>query len=320
MRSVGEPAKEVFRSILAIFLGLVVAGFSILAGPVGGPTPSVLAQQAPAEYVFNPGDVVDVTVLGEPDLTRAVTIRPDGKITLPLIGDIIAAGLTPPQLAGKITTALKEFLRNPQVVVSLREARTERQYVYLVGQFVRPGPVEIQKGWTLLEVMASAGGVTPRASLRRATLIRRASGNSIEVDLDKLLLRGDRSANIAVEPNDVIMLPALEIRVLVLGYVRTPGAYDLEDNTRVIEAIARAGGTADRAATNNIGVIRNSPTGKPVVVQVNLDKILGGDLSQNVALQNADVVYVPAGPLVRWTDILSWLGGLGLIRALFGSP
>ncbi len=278
----------------------------------------VLAQQAPAEYVLTPGDSVEITVLGEPDLTRTVTIRPDGKINLPLIGDVIAAGSTPTQLAERITTSLRAFLRNPQVSVSVREFRVERTFVYLVGQFVRPGPVEIQKGWTLMEVMAVAGGVTPRAALRRASIIRRGTGQTIGVDLDKLLLRGDRAADVAVEANDIIILPTLDIRVLVLGHVRSPGAYDLEDEARVLDAIARAGGTAERAATNNIGVIRNGPGGKPVVATVNMDKIVAGNGSENILLQNQDVVYVPAGPLVRWMDILAWLGGLGLVRTLTG--
>lgn len=304
----------------AVLLGIAAAVLLPLSGPAGGPVTPVLAQQAPppADYLLNPGDSVEITVLGEADLTRPVTIRPDGKINLPLIGDIVAAGLTPVQLADRITTALKAFLRNPQVSVAVREIRPERNFVYLVGQFSRPGPVEIQKGWTITEVMAVAGGFTPRAALRRASIVRRVGGQTVPLDLEKLVLRGDRSVNPEVEPGDIIMLPTLENRVLVLGYVRAPGVYDMEDDNRVLDAIARAGGTAERANTTNIGVIRDGPGGKPVVTTVNMAKILAGDASQNVKLQNADVVYVPEGAIVRWTDIISYISGFGLLRTIFG--
>ncbi len=304
----------------AVLLGIAVAVLLPVSGPAGMRLGSVLAQQAPlpADYLLNPGDSVDITVLGEPDLTRTAVLRPDGKINLPLIGDVAAAGLTPVQLGERITTALRAFLRNPQVSVAVREIRPERMFVYLVGQFSRPGPVEIQKGWTVIEVMAVAGGFTPRAALRKASIVRRVGGQSVPLDLEKLVLRGDRAVNPGVEPGDIIMLPTLENRVLVLGYVRAPGVYDMEDDSRVLDAIARAGGAAERANTGNIGVIRDGPGGKPVVTTVSMNKMLAGDASQNLILQNADVVYVPEGAIVRWTDIISVISGFGLLRTLFG--
>jgi polysaccharide export outer membrane protein len=133
-----------------------------------------------------------------------------------------------------------------------------------------------------------------------------------------LLLRGDRTANVTVEPGDIIMVPALQNRVLVLGAVRAPGAHDVDDGARVLDAILLAGGTVERAGTHNIGVIRNGPDGKATVTTVDMNKMVKGDMSQNVQLQNADVIFVPSGPLVVWRDVLAWLSGLSLVRAFFG--
>ncbi len=312
--------KPPIRSISAIVLGVVVAAFSVFAGPTGGPVWPVQAQQSVqtpglAEYVLGPGDSVAITVLGESDLTRTVTIRPDGRITMPLVGDIVAAGQTPTQLAEKLTGALKAYLKNPQVSISVNSF--QRAVVYLVGQVSHPGSFEIQKGMTIFEVMAATGGVTPRAAMRRASVIRRGTGQTINVDLEKLLVKGDRSANVELEPGDIIMVPALQNRILVFGRVGRTGAIDLDEGARFLDAMAAAGGPADHAATNNIGVIRNGPDGKPTVKPVDLNKILKGDMSLNIPMQDGDVIFVPAGPLVRWTDVLSWLAGLGVVRTLF---
>jgi polysaccharide export outer membrane protein len=290
----------------------------IQLGSYGGPDMHVLAQQPLQEYTLNPGDVVEISVFGEPDLSRSVTIGPNGKINLPLIGDIQAAGLTPAQLNESVTRAYKAYVRNPQVTVSVREY--QRAYVYLVGQVARTGSVEIQRGWTVLEVMSVAGGITPRAAPRRATLIRRATGEVIALDLDRLLNKGDRTVNPRVEPGDIIMVPALQNRVMVLGAVARPGAYDVDEGARIFETLALAGSPLERSATNNIGLIRPGPDGKPIVKTVDMTKFVKGDFAQNVPVADGDIIYVPPDNRIRWADVLGYLGGLSLIRTFFGSP
>lgn len=309
-----EPVtvKPRLRSVLAIVVGAAVVAVSIASGPAGGPVTPVTGQQALSEYTLNAGDTVEVTVLGQTDLTRSVTIRPDGKIDMPLVGDIAAVGLSPAQLADRIAAALRAYLRNPQVTVSVREF--QRAFVYLIGQVTRTGSIEIQRGWTIIEVMSVAGGATPRAALRKATLIRRSTGQAIALDLDRLLLRGDRSLNVSVEPGDIIMVPQMQNRVLILGSVRSPGAHDLDDGTHLIQALAAAGGPVERAGVNRIGIIRNGADGKAAVAQYDMNKILRGDATQNPVVQDGDIVYVPQGPLVRWQEVLAWLTSLSLIR------
>jgi polysaccharide export outer membrane protein len=289
---------------------------ALFPGLTGQPIAPVGAQ-ATQEYILGPGDTVDVTVFGEVDLTRTVTIRPDGKFNMPLIGDVEATGLTPAQLGARIANQLKTYIKTPQVSVSVRQFRPEsRSLVYLVGQVTRPGPIEIQSGWTLIEVMAAGGGLAPRAAGRRATVIRRGNGQSIAVDLDRLLIKGDRAANVPIEPGDIVMVPRLQNRVLVLGAVRNPGAYDLEDGARLLEVIALAGGPLNNAVQTNIGVVRNGNDGKPAVTTVDVPKIVKGG-AQNMQLQDADIVYVPEGRIV-WRDILGWLSGLNIVRVLLG--
>jgi polysaccharide export outer membrane protein len=228
-----------------------------------------------------------------------------------------AAGLTVQQFTERLTEALKAYLRNPQVTVTVREY--PRSYVYLVGQVARTGQLEIQRGWTLLEVMINAG-VTPRAALRRATLTRKSTGEVIPVDLDRLLNRGDRSINVSVEPGDVIMVPALQNRIMVLGAVTSPGAYEFDDGVKIFDAILRAGSPIERAAQNNIGLIRQGADGKAVVKTVDMTKFVRGDFAQNIPVQDGDIVYVPRDNRIRWADVLVYLGGIGLIRSVVGAP
>ncbi|MDR7418480.1 MAG: polysaccharide biosynthesis/export family protein [Armatimonadota bacterium] len=302
------------RTHPAILLTIVMLVLLFLAGPAGGPLAPASAQNQ-STYVLASGDTVEVVVFGEADLSRSVVVRPDGKISLPLIGEIQAAGSTPPQLAERIAEALKTYLRAPQVSVTVTAMR--RMFVQVVGQAARPGAVEIQQGWTLLDVLGAAGGLTPRADPLRATITRKES--VFKVDLDRLLVKGDKSANVPVEPDDIITIPTLQNRVVVLGQVTRQGPFDLEAGARLMDALAAAGGIEmGAAATNRIGIIRLGPDNKPQVVhQIDLRRILRGDASQNIVLQHADVVYVPRSGIVLWREIISWITGYSVIRTMW---
>jgi len=109
---------------------------------------------------------------------------------------------------------------------------------------------------------------------------------------------------------------------MVLGSVRSPGPYEIFTGARTIDAIVLAGWIADRAALDSVGLIRRGKDGQLNVTRVNLNRIMEGqgDVSQNMLLQNSDIVYVPRDNRVQWRDILSWISGLSLIRAFFGLP
>jgi polysaccharide export outer membrane protein len=270
------------------------------------------------DYLLGPGDVLLITVLGESDLSRTVTVRSDGKISLPLVGEVQVIGLTTSQVAERLTTALRVYLKRPQVTITLSQGRAE--FIYLVGQVRNPGAYQMGTGWTALEAITNAGGVTEKAALKRATVVRRTSPQAIPLDLERLIRGGDRAADLPLTAGDVIFVPLFENRVMVWGNVRSPGFYDVNEGARVLDALAMAGGPATKAALGNVGVIRQVDGQRKVVAVVDVNKILSGaaDQAANIALQHADIVYVPQDNRVTWQDVLSWVSGFGIIRSLFG--
>ncbi|MGH2452766.1 MAG: polysaccharide biosynthesis/export family protein [bacterium] len=300
---------------LALILVLVIAQPAVAQAPAQAPAQQA-PPQVPADYVVGPLDELQIFVFGETDLSQTVTVRPDGKITIPLVGDLLVAGLTVAQVGERLAQALKTYLRAPHVTVTLIKLRPD--FVYLVGQFKAPGAYEIKPGWTVMEAIAQAGGVLPKAALKKATLLRRPS-QMIALDLDRLLVKGDQGANMAVQAGDVIMIPEFLNKVLVWGNVKSPAAYDLAEGARVLDALSAAGGPAAKAALKQVGIIRQTADGKRVVAAtVDVGKILKGDESQNVLLQHADIVYVPHDGRITWQEILSYLGGLTTVFSLFG--
>jgi len=267
---------------------------------------SSAAAQAPEEYTLGPGDVVDVVVLGEPTLTVTLTVRPDGRISYPMLGELVVTGLKPSELAGRIREGLSRYIRQPQVTVSVRDARA-RPFVYLVGQVARPGAYEIQRGWTVVQAVAFAGGVTPRADLRKSQLLR--GNQAVAVDLERVLLRGEVQEAPALEAGDVVVIPESPLRrVFVLGFVARPGAYEIAEGARLHEAISLAGGPDRRAALESVGVIRQDLQPRGGVQTFDLLRFLrGADASQNPVLQPGDVVFVPETRTPDWEAVLRGL-------------
>jgi polysaccharide export outer membrane protein len=260
------------------------------------------------EYVIGPGDVLEVSVVGEPIVSGSVTVGPDGSIVMPLIGQVAINGLTLPQATEKIAAALKGFIREPQVVVAIRQASPRRQFVYLLGQVARPGVYEMPTGWSVAELIAVAGGPAPAAALSRAFIMRKSE--TIPVNLEQLLVDGNPSANVTLSSGDLVIVPETKSRVVIMGQVVKPGPYLLKPGDRVVDVLSSAGGPTPNAGTQEIGIIRQG-TPKPTVTPVNLEKFYkSGDMSQNLALQPGDIIYVPEKSKgLEWGTILQTLGG-----------
>jgi len=276
--------------------------------------PPGLAQDLTAQYTISPGDVLDISALGEPEVTGPVTVSPDGTITLQMVGQIPVAGLTLTQAADKLTTELRQYIKDPMVVVAVRQAATHRQFVYLLGQVLHPGAYEMQKGWTLAELVAVAGGPTPGASLPRALILRKDT--TIPVDLEQLLVNGDASANVPLQAGDVVIVPESKNRVVIMGAVVRPGPYLFKDGDRVVDVLSEAGGPTPKAVTDQIGIVRQEGS-KPRMTPVDLQKFYkDGDKSQNVLLLPGDVVYVPEKGGPDWSAVLSGLTGITYLLLL----
>jgi protein involved in polysaccharide export with SLBB domain len=202
----------------------------------------------------------------------------------------------------KIAAALKDFIREPQVVVAIRQASPRRQFAYLLGQVARPGAYEMQDGWTVAELVAVAGGPTSGAALSRAFIVRKSE--TIPVNLEQLLDSGNPSANATLSSGDLVIVPETKSRVVIMGQVAKPGPYGIKAGDRVVDVLSSAGGPTQGARTDEIGIIRQKDS-KPVVTPINLDKFYkSGDLSQNLTLEPGDVIYVPTKAGVNWAQIL----------------
>lgn len=158
-------------------------------------------------YMIGPEDVLDINVWKEPDMTRTVPVRPDGKISLPLINDVQAAGLTPLQLASTVTDRLRKFLTDPQVTVIVTTINSQR--VYVVGEVLRAGAFPLIPGMTVLQVLANAGGFTTFANEKKIHVMRVVDGKHVELPFNyREVLKGDNpDQNIKLEPGDTIVVP-----------------------------------------------------------------------------------------------------------------
>jgi polysaccharide export outer membrane protein len=183
----------------------IAAGNDAAVGPDGKPI-AVPATTDPA-YVIGPEDVLDVNVWKEPDMTRVVPVRPDGKITLPLINDVEAAGSTPQQLASAVTEKLRKFLTEPQVTVIVTQINSQR--VFVIGEVLRAGAFPLVPGTTVLQALANAGGFTTFANVKKIHVMRVVNGKHVELPFNyREVLKGDNpDQNIKLEPGDTVVVP-----------------------------------------------------------------------------------------------------------------
>jgi len=162
------------------------------------------SSRAPAEYQLAPGDAIFVRVFNQENLSGRVRIRPDGRVTLPFVNDVPAAGHTTQDLAKNIQTRMREFINQPVVTVSLDEPAPVQ--VSVLGEVARPGVYAQERGQGLLRALAAAGGLTEFAHRDRIFLVRTAPAGRIRFSLDQLATPGTRSALFRLQPDDVIVV------------------------------------------------------------------------------------------------------------------
>ena len=163
-----------------------------------------------SKYVIGPGDVLQISVWHNPELSTQVPVRPDGRISTPLVIDMVAAGRTPEELGHDIETRLKKYVSDPLVTVIVSAfVGPYSQQVRIVGEATTPKALPYLAHMTVLDAMISVGGLTPYASGNRAKLVRRVNGKETETTLriSDLLKSGDLSANTELAPGDIIIIP-----------------------------------------------------------------------------------------------------------------
>src|SRR5271155_3663010 len=201
---------------------VTILWLTVWAIPVGAQNESSPKQSAPPamaedetkkaattapNFVIGPQDVLDISVWKEPEVSRVVPVRPDGKISLPLLNDVQAAGLTPAVLAAQITESLKKFVTSPQVTVIVTTINSQR--IYILGEVTRPGAFPMLPGMTVLQGLSSAGGFTQFAKTKSIYVLRMEDGKQQKYPVNyKEVISGKHpEQDIALKAGDTIVVP-----------------------------------------------------------------------------------------------------------------
>lgn len=191
-------------------MALIVAGSLVLGGcATKGPLPPDNPAAA-SDYLIGPGDSVNIIVWRNPEVSMSVPVRPDGKITTPLVEDLQASGKTSTELARDIEKSLAKFIQQPVVTVVVTGfVGTYGEQIRVIGQATRPTALPYRRDMSLMDVMIAVGGTTEFAAGNRAKLIRTVDGKQerYNVRLDDLVKDGDISANVQMRPGDVLIIP-----------------------------------------------------------------------------------------------------------------
>jgi len=248
------------------------------------------------EYRVGPKDLLEISVFGLDELNKTVRISEDGKITLPLLGEVEVEGLTKSELERRLSELLEEkYLQNPQVTVFIREYQSKR--VSVLGAVENPGTYELLGRQTLLQIISKAGGLTQDAG-KEIIIIRQqedGTSTSLKISIEDLILKGDPTLNIPLQLDDIINIPIDKIvNVYVFGQVNKPGALNVKKSNipTLLQAIAAAGGFSDRAAKGGVLIKRIDEDGKEIKIKVNVKAIIKGK-RKDIQLNENDVVYVP---------------------------
>lgn len=189
--------------ILAAILALATSSGSLAADEV--PAVSAVAP----DYIIGPGDTIQIFVWRNPELTVTVPVRPDGKISTPLVEDMVAVGKSPSALARDIEVVLAEYVRSPQVNVIVTQPASVFSQVKVIGRVQRPQALPYREGMTVLDAILACGGLAEFAAGNRAKLLRNDAGKSVEIRLrlNRLLDGGDLKENVPLKPGDILMVP-----------------------------------------------------------------------------------------------------------------
>jgi polysaccharide export outer membrane protein len=277
--------KNIIRTVGLIALAALLAG------------PASAQQPTSAEYKIGAKDLLEISVLGVPEISKLVVrVSEEGRITLPLLGEIEVGNLTKFEVEKKLTgLAGERIVLNPQVTVHILEYLSRR--VSVVGAVGKPGPFELLGRQTVLSVLSEAGGLTRDAGEEIIVIRQLPAGDSqaIRIPIDDLFIKGEPKLNIALEPGDVINVPIDKVvAVYVFGQVRNPGALQVKKSNipTLTQAIAQAGGFTDRASRKKVQIRRKDVTGKELEISVNVRDILRGKKKDIPLLEN-DTIYVP---------------------------
>lgn len=202
-----------YQTLLARAATAAAATCALLLGGCATTSLPAAENQAVAanpDYLIGPGDAVNIVVWRNPEVSMSVPVRPDGKITTPLVEDLEAAGKTSSQLARDIEKALAKYIQQPVVTVVVTGfVGNYTEQIRVIGQAAKPQALPYKRDMSLMDVLIAVGGTTEFAAGNRATIIRRDNGRQqrLAVRVDDLMRDGDVSANVTMRPGDVLVIP-----------------------------------------------------------------------------------------------------------------
>ena len=267
---------------------------------------TIMLLAAPAEgYVIGDEDVLQISVWGSQELSVQVPVRPDGMISVPLLGDVQASGVTPLELKATLERGLSKFVKAPVVSVMVTAINSFKVYVFgegvsrnatpgaaAGGGVSTSGMLTLRKNTSLIQLLAQVGSLRD-ADLKNSYILR--DGKKLPVDFVALINKGDTSQDIQLASNDVIYIPDnFDQRIRVTGAVRTPMILHFSEGMTALDAVLSAGGFSEFASKNSVMVLRKE--GDTVKnIEVPLKDVMNGNIKKNVSLKPGDIVTVNSG-------------------------
>ncbi len=240
------------------------------------------------DYVIGDGDSLLISVWGSPELSLETTVRPDGKVSIPALGEIKASGLTPMELTALLEKELKKLVKTPIVTVIVTGMTNYR--IFVIGRGTETGVVTLARETSLLEFLSQIGTLTG-ADLKNAYLLR--DKKKIMTNFSDLFEKGDFSQDMALEPNDILFIPDnFEKRISVIGAVKSPMTISYREEQTILDVILAVGGFTEFANENDVKILRKKENGERTEMTVRVKDVMKGDLSENIAIMPGDIVIV----------------------------
>lgn len=237
------------------------------------------------EYRLGPGDVVKISVYNNPDLATETEISSSGKISFPLIGEVAVGGMTRAQAEKAISASLSNGKFIPNAHVNLMVAQYRSQQVSVMGEVNKPGNYPINKPTSVAEVIAMAGGITPKGSKVITIIQKDANGRAVEQEIEmKRLLPGGDAAHLRLGYDDILVVQPIPV-FYIYGEVRQPGAYPIAPEMTVRQALSLGGGLTIRGTERGIRMERKGKDGQLHTRRANLTE----------KVQPNDVLHIPEG-------------------------
>lgn len=255
---------------------------------------AIAAPRPGREYVLGPQDVLDIRVGNHEMLNRTVTVRPDGRISFPRVGEVQAGGRTVADLTRQLRTRLERTLNNVRLEIEVKQARPVPvppvRQARVIGAVKSPGAFPVKPNSRVVDLLAMAGGLGAKPSRVAGRIVRR--GQVLPVDLARAMAQPGGEANLAVQPDDLLILDESSVpnQVTVTGKIAKPGSYPLDDGLTLTSLLAQAGGPVGGAALKQAHVLRN---GVPIPLDLSDSSPEGAAAASAFRFQMGDVLVLP---------------------------